>query len=270
VTVHSLLRFELATAARGRAVTVVAAGFALASLVVALAGLSAGGIVTVQGFARTSVSLLQLVVWTVPMLALLTGAVAGADTHDIEFLVALPVSRQRLVLARWLAHLVALGGALLAGLGLAGLVLAALAGATDAARYLGLVGVAVLLLGATLALGLWIGVVAGNRLRAVAAAALAWLVLVIGADLVAITLLAVLPAAQAGWGLSLLLLADPVDSARALGIALFQATTIAGPAEAALRRVLGGPGAWLLAAGLLAWTVAPLAFAARRFGRSDL
>jgi hypothetical protein len=35
---------------------------------------------------------------------------------------------------------------------------------------------------------------------------------VIGAHLVAITLLAILPAGQAGWGLTLLL-ADPVDSA---------------------------------------------------------
>jgi len=172
MTIGALLRFELATMARGRTLTAVAAGFALASLVVALAGLSAGGVVTVQGFARTSVSLLQLVVWTVPMLALLTGAVAGADTHDVEFLVALPVSRPRLVVARWLAHVVALGGALLAGLGVAGLLLAALAGTADATRYLALVGVAVLLLGATLALGLWIGVAAGNRLRAVAGAAL--------------------------------------------------------------------------------------------------
>jgi len=117
---------------------------------------------------------------------------------------------------------------------------------------------------------LWIGVAARNRLRAVAGAVLAWLLLVVGADLVAITLLAVLPAGQAGWGLSLLLLADPVDSARALGMALFQVTTIAGPTEAALRRVLGGAGVWLLAAGLAAWTIAPLAFAARRFTRSDL
>lgn len=269
MTMRALLRFELATLARGRTLTVVAAGFALASLVVALAGLSAGGVVTVQGFARTSVSLLQLVVWTVPMLALLTGALAGADTHDIEFLIALPVSRPRLLLARWLAQATALGGALLAGLGVAGLLLAALAGTTDAARYLALVGVAALLLGATLALGLWIGVAAGTRLRAVAGATLAWLLLVIGADLVAIMLLTVLPAGKAGWGLTLLLLADPVDSARALGLALFQATTIAGPTEAALRRVLGGTGAWVLVAGLLAWTVAPLSLAARRFARSD-
>ncbi len=270
MTVGALLRFELATAARGRTLALIAAGFALASLTVALAGLSAGGAVAVQGFARTSVSLLQLVVWTVPMVALLAGAVAGVDSHDLELLVALPVSRSRLLVARWLAHAVALGGALLVGLGTAGVALAVLTGTADALRYLGLVGVASLLLCATLALGFWVGIAAHNRLRAVAGAALVWLLLVVGVDLAAIVLLSVLPAGQAAWPLSALLLADPVDAARALGLGLFQAATIAGPTEAALRHVLGGAGAWLLVAGLLAWTAGPLVLAGRRFARTDL
>lgn len=269
MTTRALLRFELATLARGRALMLIAAGFALASVVVALAGLSAGGVVAVQGFARTSISLLQLVVWTVPMLALLAGAMAGVEAHEIEFLVALPVSRRQLLAARWLAHMVALGGALLVGLGAAGVLLGALGGTADAPRYAALVAVAVLLLSATLALGLWIGVATRTRLRAVATAVIAWLVLAVGIDLVAIILLTTLPVG-AGWGLSLLLLADPVDTARALGIGLFQATTIAGPTEAALRQVLGGTGALVLVAGLLAWTVGPLVLAGRRFGRQDL
>ena len=54
----SLCRFELSAARRGRTAPLFAAGFALASVAVALVGLSAGGVVAVQGFARTSVSLL--------------------------------------------------------------------------------------------------------------------------------------------------------------------------------------------------------------------
>lgn len=270
MTGRALLRFELATVARGRALTIVAAGFGMACVAIALSGLAAGGVVTVQGFARTSVSLLQLVSWTVPMLALLVGAVIGVDSHELELVVALPVSRHRLLAARWTATALALGGALLVGLGAAGLLLGVLAGATDATRYLALVGVSLLLLGATLAVGLWIGVVARNRLRAVAGAALVWLALVVGVDLMAIALLAALPAGTAEWGLTGLLLADPVDSARVLGLSLFRADVIAGPTEAALRRVLGGTGAWLLAAGLVAWTVGPLWLAARRFAHQDL
>lgn len=266
----ALFRFELAGARRTRTVPAFAAGFGLASLAVAFIGLSAGGALEVQGFARTSVSLLQLVIWVVPMLALVTGAVAGAECYELELIAALPVRRESLVLTRWLGWSVALGAALLVGLGLAGAVIGLLAGSADGWRYLRLIGVALFLLSATLALGIWIGVAARTRLKALAIAVAVWFILVIGVDLVAIGMLALLPPGKAGWWLSYLLMADPVDSARALGLSLFHADVVAGPTGAALRRVLGGAGTWALAAALVAWTVVPLALAGRRFARSDL
>ena len=93
---------------------------------------------------------------------------------------------------------------------------------------------------------------------------------VIGVDLVAIGALAVLPPGKAGWWLSALLMADPVDSARALGLSLFHADVVAGPTGAALRAVLGNAGAWALTGALVGWTLVPLALAGRRFARSDL
>ncbi|MEO7986792.1 MAG: ABC transporter permease subunit [Gemmatimonadales bacterium] len=266
----ALFRFELAAARRGKAVPLFAVGFALASVAVALVGLSAGGVVVVQGFARTSVSLLQLVVWVVPMLALLTGAVVGSECHELELVAALPVSRRAVVAARWLAWSVTLGAALLVGLGAAGVVIARLSGGANGWRYLRLIGVAELVLVATLALGMWIGVAARTRLRAVGVSVGVWFVLVIGVDLLAIGALAILPPGRAGGWLSMLLMADPVDSARALGLSLFQTDVVAGPMGAALRQVLGGAGAWALAGALVAWTLVPLAIAGRRFARSDL
>jgi hypothetical protein len=95
-------------------------------------------------------------------------------------------------------------------------------------------------------------------------------VLVIVMDLAAIGLLAVLPRGHSAWGLSVLLLADPVDAARTLAISLLQADVVAGPMGAALRKVLGGYGVWLIAVALLAWIVVPLLGAGRRFARSDV
>ncbi len=266
----ALFRFELAAALRGRTAPLFAAGFAVVSLAVALLGLSAGGAMAMQGFARTSASLLQLVIWVVPMLALLTGAAVGSECQELELIVALPVSRRLVVFSRWLAWSVALGAALLVGLGAAGIAIAATTGTADGWRYLRLVGVALLVLTATLALGIWIGVASRSRLRAVAVAVGVWFALVIGVDLAAIGLLAILPPGQASWWLSLLLMADPVDSARALGLSLFHADVVAGPTGAALRRVLGGAGAWALAGALAAWTLGPLWLAGRRYARADL
>jgi len=266
----SLCRFELGAALRGRTAPFFAAGFGLASVAVALVGLSAGGVLAVQGFARTSISLLELVVWVVPILALITGSVAGADCHELEFTASLPIRRDGIILSRWVASTLTLGAALLVGLGSAGVVIGLLAGTADGWRYLRLIGVAVLVLAATLALGLWIGVAMGTRLKAVGVAVAVWFVLVIGVDLVAIGALAVLPPGKAGPWLSALLMASPIDSARALGLSLFHADIVAGPTGAALRAVLGKAGVWALTVALIGWTLVPLTLAGRQFSSSDL
>ncbi|HET8713590.1 MAG TPA: ABC transporter permease subunit [Gemmatimonadales bacterium] len=266
----ALLRFELAAARKGRTAPLFAAGFALACVTVALAGLSANGALSVQGFARTSISLLQLVLWVVPLLALLTGAAAGAECYELEYVAALPFTRSQIVLTRWAAWLGALGAALCIGLGGAGVVIAVFAGTADAGRYLGLLCFALLLLSACLAVGLAIGVRLRDRGRALAFAVVAWCVLAVGVDLAAIGLLAILPAGTASWPLSFILLLDPIDLARVLGLGLFSADEIAGPTGAALRAVMGGWGASLLLAGLVAWTALPLLFAAGTFRRRDL
>ena len=266
----ALLRFELAAAGKGRTAPWFAAGFAVASIAIALVGLSAGGAIAVQGFARTSVSLLQLILWVVPLLALLTGAAAGAECYELEFIAALPFKRFEIVLSRWAAWLGALGAALFIGLGAAGAVIALLAGTADAWRYVGLLAIATLLLSACLATGLAIGVKLRDRGRALAIAIVVWCVLVVGVDLVAIGLLAILPAGSPAWPLSLLLVLDPIDLARVLGLGLFSANELAGPTGAALHAWFGGWGAFLMIAGLIAWTAVPLGWAARRLARSDL
>lgn len=267
---RGILRFELATARSGRTVLMFASGFALASLVVALVGLSAGGVLAVQGFARTSVSLLQLVIWVIPLLALLSGAAAGAECRDVEFVFALPVKRTEVLVSRWAAHVVVLGAALLLGLGAAGIVISAFAGAADGMRYVALTGISGLLLAACLAIGLMIGILAPTRTRALAFAIAAWFVFVIGIDLLAIGALAILPPGSASWELVALLAVNPVAAARVLGLGLFGADVLAGPTGAALRAVMSGWGAWVLVGTLIAWTGAPLFVASRALRKRDL
>ena len=270
MTRAAMIRFELGAARRGRVVLLFAIGFALASIGVALAGLSAGGVIAVQGFSRTSVSLLQLVLWTVPLLALLIGAIQGAECYELEFLAALPAPRSRLIFGRWAAWTLALSAALVAGLGAAGVVIAFFAGAADALQYLALVGIALLLLSAGLAIGLWIGVAAGTRPRAVGIAVAVWFVLAVGLDLAAIAILAVLPAGGATWNLAVLLLANPIDSARALTLGVFSADVLAGPTGASLRHLLGGWGALPLTLSLVGWTVLPTFTAGKILCNKDL
>ena len=268
--ISHLLRFEIAAARKSRVVVIFGLGFAVATVALAATGLSSGGLIAVQGFARTSMSLMQLVLWVVPLLGLLIGASVGAESMELEFQVSLPVSRHDILVTRWLAWLIVTGGALTAGLSLAGILISLSAGPGDAWRYFRLLGVANLLLAASLALGLMLGIFARSRLRALGFAVVTWVILVIGVDLVAIGALSILPRGQAGWPLTLLLMLDPVDSARALTISLLQADIISGPTGAALRKVLGGYGVWALVGSLVLWTWLPIVAAARRFRRRDL
>jgi ABC-type transport system involved in multi-copper enzyme maturation permease subunit len=266
----ALARYELAADARGRTLPAFTAGFALAALAIALSGLSAGGSLAVQGFGRTSISLLQLTIWVVPLVALTTAAMAAADGYEMELLAAQPVSRGTLVVGRALGRFLGLALALCVGYGLAGLIIAAGAGVGDAWRFLGLVGVALLLAAVSTALGTLGGVLARTRARALTAAFALWFACTIGLDLLAIALLAALPRAELTRALAALLLLNPVGAARTLGVALFAVDAVAGPLGAALRRVLGPAGGAVLVAGLLAWTAVPIAAAARAFSRRDL
>lgn len=266
----ALARFELVAEVRGKTLPAFAVGFALAAIGIALVGLSAGGALIVQGFSRTAVSLLQLSLWVVPLVALATSALAAADGYDLELLAAQPISRGTLVVGRALGRFIALGGALAVGYGAAGLVIGGVAGAGDGLRFLGLVATTVLLAAATTSIGTLAGVVARTRTRALTLAFALWFLLVVGFDLAAIAMLSIMPRAELTWSLSGLLLLNPVGTARAIGAGLFSAQAIAGPMGAALRAVLGPAGLLVLAVGLVLWTALPLVLAARVFGTRDL
>ena len=270
LALRALVRFEIRSELRGRTLPAFTIGFALLACAVALVGLSAGGTLTIQGFARTSVSLLQLSLWLVPLIALTTSAVAAADIYETEWLTAQPVSRGTLVVGRALGRMLGLGAALTIGYGLAGLLIAGGAGSGDARRFLGMLVAALALVTATTAVGTLAGVLARTRTRALGLAVGLWFVLVVGVDFAAIGLLSVMPRAELTWSLSALLVLSPVDAVRALGAALFDAEALAGPMGAALRRVLGPSGMALLATGLVLWTTVPLAVAVRLVNRRDL
>ena len=266
----ALARYELTAEMRGRTLPAFALAFALAALGIGLTGMAAGGTLVVESFARTAVSLLQLSLWIVPLIALAVSALAAADGYEMEMLAAQPISRATLVIGRALGRFAALAAAVAVGYGAAGLVIAGTAGPSDALRFGGLVLTVVALAGAMTSLGTLAGVLARTRARALALAVGVWFACALGFDLGAIALLSILPRAELSWGLSGLLLLNPAGTARAIGVSLFGAEAIAGPMGAALRRVLGPAGLVVLGAGLAVWMAAPLALAARVFARRDL
>jgi hypothetical protein len=123
---------------------------------------------------------------------------------------------------------------------------------------------------AGLGLGVLLGVQARRRLTAVAAALVAWVVLAVLFDFVAIGLLQFVGDGQPGPLLLGLLAVNPIDGMRALSLVWLGADVLLGPTGAALTKLLGPSGGMLLVvAGIAAWCVVPLTAAASILSRRD-
>lgn len=266
----ALARRELVQAVRGRLVVVFAVVFAALALAVAWAGTGSAG-EAAFGLTRTTTGLLELVLVLFPLVGLIVGANGFVEVRGQELLLAQPIDRHTVLLARYAGLALALAAAALVGFGLAGVYLGARTGDGDAAGYLvfALAGVGLLL--AALAVGCLAGILGRTRARALAGAVVTWFAWTVLYDLVAIALVGSAAGAQLRWSLIALLAGSPVDAARVLVLFAIGADTLLGATGAALAHTMRETqGLLVLTVALAAWTFLPLALALARFRREDL
>ena len=268
-------RQEFVLALRSRWTQIFAAVFALLALAVAFSGYVLSGGHGAQDFARTSASLLQLVLLLVPLTALAGGVLSLLpDPGAGELLYAQPVARHAILLGRVLGLWGALVAAQAVGFGAAGTAVLSQAGRD------GLRGFLLLLLGAAVLTAIFTGLAAliaaggagRRRPRALAQALVVWFVSVLLFDIAALGAASLLPSGRASRLLIVAVLVNPVDAVRTGALLGTEGTTAFGAASMAFYRFTGGPaGAGiLLAASLLAWTIVPILLAAWRLRRADV
>jgi len=267
-------RYELVLAVRSRWLQIFAAVFAGLALAVASAGYILSGGHGVQDFARTSVSLVQLVLLLVPLAALVFGSLAlTSERGAAELLYSQPVPRGRILLGRVVGVWAALSGAELVGFGLAGLVLTSQAGPEGLDRYAALAGTAVGITGVFLSIAaLLASANTGRRTRVLALALVVWFFAVVLFDIVALGAASQLRSGSASRLLVWATLVNPVDAARTGALLALEGTSAFGAASLALLRATGGMAgaAWAVTASLVAWLVLPFALAVRSLARADL
>jgi Cu-processing system permease protein len=267
-------RQELTLAVRSRWTQTFAVVFAALSLGVALSGYILSGGSGVQDFARTSVSLVQLVLLLVPLTSLLIGVLAlVADRGAAELLFSQPVSRPTILLGQLLGLFAALLAAQAIGFGAAGLVIFSQSGGEGVASFVALFGTSAALTAVFLGMAAFIA--AGNtgrRGRALAQAIVVWFVAVVLFDLAAIAIASLLRSGHASRLLIIAVLVNPVDALRTGALLAIEGTAAFGAGSLALLRFTHGPaGAYLLLAGsTIAWTIGPIALAVRRLARADI
>ncbi len=268
-------RQELLLAARSRWTQIFAGVFAVLALGVSGSGYILSGGYGFQDFARTSASLVQLVVLVVPLASLLMGVLALApERGTAELLFSQPISRRAILVGKLLGLFTALAAAEIVGFGLAGVVVFSTTGEEGGGGYALLVVCSFLLTATFLAVAALIaaGAVGRKRIRALALALVVWFVAVILFDLVALGVASLLPSTAASRLLVVSVIANPAGAVRTGALLGIEGTAAFGSASLAFLRFTGGPAraGVLIVLSVLAWMVLPVVAAARRLSRVDL
>jgi Cu-processing system permease protein len=257
---------ELRDRLRNRWVLAVSLVFTVFALVIAYFGGAQQGAVGLRSIEFTITSLVSLVIYLIPLIALLLGfdAIVGErERGSLDLLLALPITRFELLLGKYLGLAAALSLSTLTGFGLVAVALAAQMGTEGLAPYAGFMGSSVLLGLAFLSLAVMLSVFASDRTRASGMAIALWFFFVLVFDLLLLGLLVVSGGAiGSGWFPNTLQL-NPADVFRVMNVfslddvrSLYGLTSIVPPA-------LAKP--WLMGLVMLAWIVAPLSIATWRF-----
>ncbi|ODS55435.1 MAG: hypothetical protein ABS36_09730 [Acidobacteria bacterium SCN 69-37] len=253
---------------RNRWVLVVSLVFTVLALVIAYFGSAQQGAVGFRSIEVTIASLVSLVIYLMPLIALMLGfdtIVGERERGSLSLLLSMPVTRAEVLVGKYLGLAAALTTSTLAGFGLVAVVLAPELDASGLLHYLAFIGSSVLFGLAFLSLAVLISAVARDRSRASGVAIGIWLFFVLVFDL---AVLGILVATGGGVGGDLVpyaLLLNPADVFRILNIvSLDEVRTLYGLATV-FPEALASPGRLAIVMG--GWIVIPLILASWRFRR---
>ncbi len=253
---------------RNRWVLAVALVFTAFALTIAYVGAAQQGSVGFRSIDVTIASLVRLVIYLIPLIALILGfdAIVGErERGSLDLLLSMPITRLELLLGKYFGLAAALSFSTVAGFGLVAILLSPQLDFNALFHYFGFMISSVLLGCAFLSLAVMLSVFAADRTRASGLAIAIWFFFVLVFDLLLLGALVITGGQWGGDVFPYLLLANPADVFRILNIftladvrSMYGLTTVFPPA-------LANP--WLLGVVMLAWIAAPLGIATWRFRR---
>jgi Cu-processing system permease protein len=264
--IHAIAAREFQDRIRNRWTLAVALVFTVFALAIAYFGAAQQGAVGLRGVDVTIASLVSLVIYLVPLIALMLGydAVVGErERGSLALLLSLPITRLELLLGKYLGLAAALAASTLAGFGIVGVLLGLQFGAAAFAHYAGFMASAVALGLAFLSLSVLISVIAASRIGASGMAIVSWFGFVLVYDLVLLALLVALGGRPAAEVVPALLLLNPADAFRMVNIFGFADVARLYGLAAVVPRSLASP--FVQGTALVAWILVPLGIANWRF-----
>ncbi len=275
MTAHlcTIARLELTAAARLKWIRLLMAALALLASAAAYSAGAANELNGADGFARTTTALVPVVLILVPLAALILG-VSGQSTESGSepFLFSQPVGRATVVVGRWVGESIALGGAIVVGLGTGASVVVLGNGTDGLIAFAAFVSGAVVLAMTFLSIAAAIAAATEKRVAALGIGIFVWCFFVLLYDGAALSVAGWMTGSLGGRILLGSVFGNPADLIRIMTLSVAGTPNVLGAAGEAWARFLGGTTGAAIAAilALGAWTAAPLAIGVYLMRRRDL
>ena len=274
MTAHllTIARLECIATARMKWIRLLTAAFALLAAAAAYSAGAANELSGADGFARTTMALVPVVLIMVPLAALILGVSGQAAEPGSEpFLFGQPVGRATVVIGRWLGESAALGGAIVAGLSVGGVVVAFGSGIDGVPRFAVFVLTSVVLAVIFLSIAAAIASATDKRVTALGVGTFAWCFFVLLYDGAALSAAGWITGSLGGRVLFGSVFGNPADLVRVATLSVAGTPNVLGAAGDAWTRFLGGTAtaAVAIVVALAAWTIVPLAIAVRVISARD-
>ena len=271
--IYDISRQELVINIRNKWTVIFAVVFGALVISISYFGVMAEGFSGMQSFTRTSASLLNLVLYIVPLVALTMGTLSfTGDKGSTELLYSQPLLRSEVLLGKLLGTFFSIALSTLIGFTLSGAIVVASTGAEGLSRYVSFVILSLALSLVFLSLAVLTSTISRRKAKAFGMALFLWFFFVLFYDLLALGGTLLLKGQSANMFLFLSLFGNPVDMVRVAALIILDNVTIFGAAGAAMLRFLGGQtiSMVLLIAGLMVWTSVPLIIATRMMKYQDI
>ncbi len=269
----TIAQLELTAAVRLKWIQLLTAAFALLAAAAAYSAGVANEVTGAEGFARTTMALIPVVLILAPLSALILGVSGQASEPGSEpFLFGQPVGRSTVLVGRWLGESVALGASIVTGLGIGGVIIASGSGADGLLRFIFFVLSSVVLATIFLSIAAAIASATDTRVVALGVATFAWFFFVLLYDGAALSLAGWLTGSLGGRILFGSVFGNPTDLIRVVALSVAGAPNVLGAAGDAWVRFLGGATGAAVAAmvALTVWMIAPLLLGVRLISTRDL
>jgi Cu-processing system permease protein len=271
--IFDIAKQELVINIRNKWTIIFAVVFGVLVVSISYIGIITEGFSGMQNFTRTSASLLNLVLYIVPLVALTMGTLSfTGDKGSTELLFSQPLLRAEVLLGKWLGVFFSMAISTLIGFSLAGIIVVTASGIEGLIRYVSFVALSLALSLVFLSIAVLASTLSRRKSKAFGVALFLWFFFVLFYDLLALGGSLLFKGQSANTFLFLSLFGNPVDMVRVATLILLDNITIFGAAGAAMLRFLGGQTASLalLIVGLLVWVSIPLILSSRMLSRQDI